>query len=165
MKKIKVTNTGRRIRERLGSRFLPNQEQELIVNNRQYLTLKAVKDFSVEIIENENTEEYNENSGSDNENGYINNKIVTKDNESTEINQTSDEINIKTDNMSNEEETNPNDAQQDDELDYYDLNIEEVLKAVEEGAFDVDEAIAYEVAGKNRVTLLEKLEEIKKQDE
>lgn len=49
----------------------------------------------------------------------------------------------------------------DDELDYYDLNVEEVLRAVEEGVFDVDEAIAYEVAGKNRVTLLDKLEELK----
>lgn len=113
--KVRVTNTGKRVRERLGSRFLPNTEQEIEVNSRQYITLKAVKDFKVEIIEDEKKEE-------------------------------------------------TQDTVSDEEVDYYDLNIEEVLKAVEEGVFDVDEAIAREVAGKNRVTLLEKLEEIK-QDE
>ena len=134
-RKVRVINRGKRIRDRLGSRFLPNQPQELEVNSRQYLTLKAVKDFTVEIINEDKKKDDNNNIKS---NVDINNKVVTKD-EDNEKNGFGDE------------------------LDYYDLNIEEVLKAVEEGIFDVDEAIAYEVAGKNRVTLLNKLEELKKQ--
>lgn len=134
-RKVRVINRGKRIRDRLGSRFLPNQPQELEVNSRQYLTLKAVKDFTVEIIEEDKKKDDNNNIKS---NVDINNKVITKD-EDNEKNGFGDE------------------------LDYYDLNIEEVLKAVKEGIFDVDEAIAYEVAGKNRVTLLNKLEELKKQ--
>jgi len=159
-RKVRVINRGKRIRDRLGSRFLPNQPQELEVNSRQYLTLKAVKDFKVEIIEDEKKEENNlegnstdtviidEHNDIDSENdSNINNKVVTKE-ETQEDTQENAEYTVS-----------------DEEVDYYDLNIEEVLKAVEEGVFDVDEAIAYEVAGKNRVTLLEKLEEIKAQDE
>lgn len=133
--RVLVTNNGKRIRDRLGSRFLPNQTKEMEVNRKQYLTLKAVKDFTVEIIEEDKKKDDNNNIKS---NVDINNKVVTKD-EDNEKNGFGDE------------------------LDYYDLNIEEVLKAVKEGVFDVDEAIAYEVAGKNRVTLLNKLEELKKQ--
>lgn len=128
-----MINRGKRIRDRLGSRFLPNQPQELEVNSRQYLTLKAVKDFTVEIINEDKKKDDDNNIKS---NVDINNQVVTKDED-------------------NEKNTF------DDELDYYDLNVEEVLRAVEEGIFDVDEAIAYEVAGKNRVTLLNKLEELK----
>lgn len=117
--KVRVTNNGKRVRERLGTRFLPNKEEFLEVNNRQYLTLKAVKDFTVEIIQDEE---------------------ITKE-EDTE----------------NEAEFNPQDV----EVDYYDLTIDGVLEAVENGAFTVEEAIALEVSGKNRVTLLEKLEELK----
>ena len=133
--RVLVTNNGKRIRDRLGSRFLPNETKEMEVNRRQLLTLKAVKDFTVEIIKEDKKKDDNNNIKS---NVDINNKVVTKD-EDNEKNGFGDE------------------------LDYYDLNIEEVLKAVEEGIFDVDEAIAYEVAGKNRVTLLNKLEELKKQ--
>lgn len=121
--RIRVINKGRRVRERLGSRFLPNQEQELFVNSRQYLTLKAVKDFEVEVIDSDSNDANHD-----------------------------DDI---------DSENDAKDSVFDEELDYYDLNIENVLKAVEEGVFGVDEAIAYEVAGKNRVTLLDKLEELK----
>lgn len=131
--KVLVTNNGKRIRDRLGSRFLPNETKEMEVNRRQYLTLKAVKDFTVEIIKEDKKKDDDNNIKS---NVDINNQVVTKDED-------------------NEKNTF------DDELDYYDLNVEEVLRAVEEGVFDVDEAIAYEVAGKNRVTLLDKLEELK----
>lgn len=132
--RVLVTNNGKRIRDRLGSRFLPSETKEMEVNSRQYLTLKAVKDFTVEIIEEDKKKDDNNNIKS---NVDINNQVVTKDDEDNEKNTF------------------------DDELDYYDLNVEEVLRAVEEGVFDVDEAIAYEVAGKNRVTLLDKLEELK----
>lgn len=132
-RKVRVINRGKRIRDRLGSRFLPNETKEMEVNRRQYLTLKAVKDFTVEIIKEDKKKDDDINIKS---NVDINNQVVTKD-----------------------EDNEKNSF--DDELDYYDLNIEEVLRAVEEGVFDVDEAIAYEVAGKNRVTLLDKLEELK----
>lgn len=133
--RIRVINKGRRVRERLGSRFLPNQEQELFVNSRQYLTLKAVKDFEVELLDNNHS---NIDSDSDNDTDNHDDGVDSED--------------------------NAKDSVFDEELDYYDLNIEEVLKAVTEGIFDVDEAIALEVAGKNRVTLLEKLEELKQED-
>ena len=133
--RIRVINKGRRVRERLGSRFLPNQEQELFVNSRQYLTLKAVKDFEVELLDNNHS---NIDSDSDNDTDNHDDGVDSED--------------------------NAKDIVFDEELDYYDLNIEEVLKAVTEGIFDVDEAIALEVAGKNRVTLLEKLEELKQED-
>jgi antitoxin component of MazEF toxin-antitoxin module len=144
MKKLKVTNTGKRMRDRLGLRFLPNQEQEVEVNNRQYLTLKAVKDFEVEILDdtNNNTDD---NSGNDTD---INNENDINDNDSN------DETN-------NDDDLNDTESDSDEELDYYDLNIDEVLKAVREGKIDVDEAIAREVAGKNRVTLLDQLEDMK----
>lgn len=144
---VRVINKGSRVRERLGSRFLPNVEQKLYVNSREYLTLKAVRDFKVEVLEdNEKKEDKNKKKVNNKE--QINNKVVTKD--------------IK------DEESDSNQAKIDDssaDLDYYDLNIEEVIKAVKDGIFDVDVAIAYEVAGKNRVTLLEKLEEMKKEQE
>lgn len=106
MKEVKVTNTGRRVRERLGVRFDPKKTVELMVNNRQLLTLRAVKDFDVEVVEDSPVQE---------------------------------------------------------ELNYSNLNMDEVLNAVKEGKLTVDEAIAKEVAGKNRSTLLDKLEELKEQ--
>lgn len=106
MKEVKVTNTGRRVRERLGVRFDPKKTVELMVNNRQLLTLRAVKDFDVEVVEDSPVQE---------------------------------------------------------ELNFSDLNMDEVLNAVKEGKLTVDEAIAKEVAGKNRSTLLDKLEELKEQ--
>lgn len=56
MTKIKVTNTGNRVRERLGSRILPNQTVEIEVNSRGYLTFKAVRDFEVEVLDVEEKE-------------------------------------------------------------------------------------------------------------
>lgn len=106
MKQVKVINTGKRTRERLGYRFDPKQEVELMVNNRQLLTLRAVKDFDVEVVEVE-------------------------------------------------------DSPDQEVLNYSSLNVEEVLKAVKDGKLTVEEAIAKEIAGKNRTTLLDKLEELK----
>lgn len=103
MRKVKVTNSGRRVRYRLGKRFDPKETVELEVNNRQLLTLRAVKDFVVEVVEPPVQEGFN----------------------------------------------------------YSNLNIEEVLNAVKEGKLTVEEAIAKEVSGKNRATLLDKLEELK----
>jgi len=103
MKEVKVTNTGRRTRDRLGVQFNPKETVELMVNNRQLLTLRAVKDFKVEVVEPPVQEDIN----------------------------------------------------------YSDLNVNEILKAVEEGKLTVEEAIAEEISGKNRSTLLDKLEELK----
>jgi len=114
MNEVKVTNVGRRTRDRLGIKFVPKQEETLSVNNRQLLTLRAVKDFKVEVIEQEVPEE--------------------PEGEEESVGQ---------------------------ELNYSDLNMDEVLKAIEDGKITVDKAIAKEVAGKNRTTLLEKLEENK----
>lgn len=48
MKTLLVTNKGRRTRYRLGVGFEPDKETEIkVLNNRQYLTIKAVKDFVV----------------------------------------------------------------------------------------------------------------------
>ena len=104
MNEVKVTNVGRRTRDRLGIKFIPEQEETLSVNNRQLLTLRAVKDFKVEV---------------------------------------------------------PEEPEGEEELNYSDLNMDEVLKAIEDGKITVDKAIAKEVAGKNRTTLLDKLEENK----
>lgn len=130
MKKVKVINKGRRMRDRLGSRFFPEQEKIMEVNNRQHLTLKAVRNFQVEVIEEANNQSDSVNK--------INNKVVTK-----------------------EEPENEKEPNSSDELNYHDLNIEEVLKAVEDGSLDVNEAVEHETANKNRVTLLEKLKEFK----
>lgn len=47
---VQVINKGKRTRDRLGSRFEPNKTVELKVNSRQFLTLKAVKDLEVNIV-------------------------------------------------------------------------------------------------------------------
>lgn len=149
-RKVRVINRGKRIRDRLGSRFLPNQPQELEVNSRQYLTLKAVKDFDVEILDSDNDTDSN---------NTVNSNV---DNDSQIHSDVDNDIDSSIDDdVVNDGENDAEYSQDDEVLDYYDLNIEEVLKAVREGIFDVDEAIAYEVAGKNRVTLLEKLEDLK----
>jgi hypothetical protein len=129
---VKVVNKGRRIRDRLGSRFLPNEEQILEVNPNQYIALKAVRDFEVEILDN--------NSDIDSNNA--------------------NDIDIAVENNLGDSEIN-NDHNSNDDLDYYDLTVDEVLKAVEEGKFSVEEVIGLEVAGKNRRTLLDKLEDMK----
>lgn len=118
MNEVKVTNVGRRTRDRLGVKFVPKQEEALSVNNRQLLTLRAVKDFKVEVVE---PEEVPENEGE-------------PEGEGESVGQ---------------------------ELNYSDLNIDEVMKAIEDGKITVDEAIAKEIAGKNRASLLEKLEDNK----
>lgn len=136
---VKVVNRGKRVRDRLGSRFLPHVEQTLKVNNRQYLTLKAVKDFEVTIIDKnvDNDSDINVNNNMDNNN---------KNNNDAD----------KADNAHNNGELG-------EKINYDDLTINEVIKAVKEGKIDVDEAIGLEVAGKNRVTLLNKLEDLKKE--
>ena len=139
MRTIKVINKGKRIRERLGSRFLPNQEHTLEVNSREYLTLKAVKDFEIQIMDSNNS-----------------NNASNSDSTSNKTNNGHDDSNT------NSDRNNSDDAVE-SELNYHDLNVEQVLEAIENGSFSADEAIAKEVAGKNRVTLLNKLEEIKQE--
>lgn len=132
--KVKITNKGNRTRERLGSRVRPNEEKIIeITNNRELLTLKAVKDFEVKLIKEENTE---------NEENNTENEVETeKQEEHTE------NVNKDTGNLS--------------EDDYNELTIEEVLKHVESGLLDIDEAVAYETVGKNRKTLLDKLDNLR----
>ncbi|MEB3752490.1 hypothetical protein MKY25_01655 [Geobacillus sp. FSL W8-0032] len=50
MKTLRVTNKGKKARYRLGVEFPPNQTVEITVSNREYLTVKAVRDFEVEIV-------------------------------------------------------------------------------------------------------------------
>lgn len=50
MKTLRVVNKGRKTRYRLGVEFPPNKTVELTVGNREYLTVKAVRDFEVEIV-------------------------------------------------------------------------------------------------------------------
>jgi len=124
MNEVKVTNVGNRIRNRLGYNFQPKQEVALSVNNRQLLTLRAVKDFKVVVLEPETKADTDDGIKVDAE---VDEKVV-----------------------------------EEQELNYSELNMEQVLKAVEDGKIDLDEAIAKEVSGKNRATLLDKLKDIKK---
>ncbi|ADI25339.1 hypothetical protein [Geobacillus sp. C56-T3] len=57
MKTLRVVNKGRKTRYRLGIEFPPNQPVEITVGNREYLTVKAVRDFEVEIIEKDDKSE------------------------------------------------------------------------------------------------------------
>lgn len=151
MKTVKVINKGKRMRDRLGLRFFPEKEQTVEVNSRQYLTLKAVKDFHVEVVEIEQEETNQEKSEqSSNESDE---KVVTKD--------------VKQDEKeADSNETDEIDAIQELQTLINDSNIDEVVELVESGKVNVDEAIAYETVGKNRNTLLEKLEGLKvKEDE
>lgn len=130
MKKITVKNIGKRTRDRLGLRVQPGETKELEVSNREYLTIKAVKDFRVEVL-----------------------PIKQENNTET------DEDDTKTDkNTTDKAETSESQG----DINYANLNIEEVIEAINGGNLDVTEAIALEVAGKNRPTLLEQLEEIQK---
>lgn len=132
--KVRVTNIGNRIRDRLGSRFYPNQTKEVEINKRHLVILRAVKDFTVEVISEENENTATENNIKSNV--KINNDIVTKE--------------------ENEEQIDENEV-----FDYDSLTIDQVLEAIESGQITVEEAIAFEVAGKNRSTLLNKLEVMK----
>lgn len=138
MKTVKVINKGTRVRDRLGLRFLPEKEQIVKVNGRQYLTLKAVKDFHVEVVEAEQEEtdqediEETEEAEESVESADLNDEKVKENDEIDAIQELQTLIN--------------------------DSNIDEVVELVESGKVNVDEAIAYETVGKNRNTLIEKLE-------
>lgn len=129
--KVRVTNTGDRVRHRLGVSFRPNKTKEVEILKRHLIVLNAVKDFVVEVLEDKKTEKYQ---GEGNE--------------------------VEGSSENNKKELSPV-----EELNYHELTIEEVLEAVRINNLSVDEAIAYEVSGKNRVTLLEKLEELKAEQE
>ena len=95
--------------------------------------LKAVKDFEVRILD------HNSDIAND----------VDNDNDS--------EIDNKHESVS----VSDSDDDAVSELDFNSMTIDEVLEAVENGQIDVDKAIALEITGKNRKTLLNKLEELK----
>lgn len=131
--KVEVFNKGKRVRERLGSRIAPRERKIFEVNANQYMTLKAVKDFEVRILD------HNSDIAND----------VDNDNDS--------EIDNKHESVS----VSDSDDDAVSELDFNSMTIDEVLEAVENGQIDVDKAIALEITGKNRKTLLNKLEELK----
>lgn len=131
--KVEVFNKGKRVRERLGSRIAPKERKIFEVNANQYMTLKAVKDFEVRILD------HNSDIAND----------VDNDNDS-EIDNKHESVSVS---------DSDNDAVS--ELDFNSMTIDEVLEAVENGQIDVDKAIALEITGKNRKTLLNKLEELK----
>lgn len=114
--KLKVVNTGNKVRDRLGIRFVPKQEQEIEVSNREYLTVKAVKDLTVTIVEKEG--------------------IIPDNNDN-------------------------NDDKNDVKETLGSANVEDFISIVVDNDIDIDEAIALEVSGKNRPSLLEKLEALK----
>ncbi|KQB92110.1 hypothetical protein [Geobacillus sp. PA-3] len=116
MKTLRVVNKGKKTRYRLGVEFPPNQTVEITVSNREYLTVKAVRDFEVEIVSEDETKQ------------------------SSDIAET--------------------DAPS---LGVQDMTIDEVLQAVKEGKLSVDEALSQEKAGKNRSTLIDKLEALKEE--
>ncbi|UOQ43357.1 hypothetical protein MUN89_15710 [Halobacillus salinarum] len=122
MKDIKVINKGKKTRFRLGVGFSPKEPVELTVSNREYLTVKAVKDFQVEVI------------NPDSDKGSDISSTKTSDNPQ---NHTEEDFNLS------------------------DLTVDEVIKAVQEGKLDIDQAIADEMEGKNRSTLLDELEGMK----
>ncbi|KMY60114.1 hypothetical protein [Geobacillus stearothermophilus] len=57
MKTLRVVNKGKKARYRLGVEFPPNQTVEITVSNREYLTVKAVRDFEVEIVSEDDKSE------------------------------------------------------------------------------------------------------------
>lgn len=141
MKKLTVINKGKQVRHRLGVGFLPNKETEITVSSREYLTIKAVRDFDivkeVDLTEKKKKKKKEKDSNSNMDNNNDN------DNNNQEGNQEGNE---------NSEENN---------LDLQSMNMEQVIQVVEEGAISIDEAIALEIQGKNRATLLDKLEGMK----
>ncbi|MGP4041901.1 hypothetical protein ACTWP4_18665 [Gracilibacillus sp. D59] len=159
MLRVTVKNTGRVSRHRLGVEFPAKEEITIDVSNREYITVKAVKDF--EIIEKEdlspNTENDDQTDGeSNNEDNAEGNKNAEDENESAESNDEGSE-----DNSENSSEDTTDDAEEA----FQDLTVDEAVKAVENGEYDVDEAIKYEKNGKERSTLIEKLEGLKEGDE
>jgi hypothetical protein len=116
MKTLRVVNRGKKARYRLGVEFPPNQTVEITVSNREYLTVKAVRDFEVEIVSEDETKQSH--------------GIAETDAPS---------------------------------LDISGLTIDDVLEAVKEGKLSVDEALSQEKTGKNRSTLIDKLEALKEE--
>lgn len=139
MKKLKVLNTGKKTRSRLGYNFEPKKEKEIEVSNREYMTVKAVRDFEVEILDNTEKE-------SDGTEGS-----ETLNVENDDIDHTVPEEEIEEDTESDSEES----------INLSDLTVDEAIKAVENGKIGADEAIAQEIQGKNRSTLLDELEGMK----
>lgn len=130
---------GNRVRNRIGLRFVPQQEQVVEVNSRQYLTLKAVKDLDVTIVD-DNDDHIDTN---------INDDSTVMDEDDTEIenNDTDDVTDIQ------ELQNTINGS-----------TVDQVVAMVESGQISADEAIAYETVGKNRATLIDKLEDLKQGD-
>lgn len=111
MIRVRVKNTGRRTRHRLGVEFPPGEEKTVEVSTREYITIKAVKDFKI----------------------------------------------MRTENLSSKPENG-------EENTFQDLTIEEAINYVEDEEISVEEAIQLEKEGKNRSTLIEKLEGMKEGD-
>lgn len=135
---VRVINTGKGVRERLGSRFLPGKEQEVYVNQRQFIALKAVRDFEVtKITKNDTGNAENDTNKAEDDTGKAEKDPV-------------------------DDKKDPNDVQ--DTLDMQkkinDSTVEEVVNLVLDGQVKIDEAIGYEVVGKNRATLIKTLEEM-----
>ena len=145
-KRLIVKNKGSQTRHRLGVGFEPKKETEITVRGqRQYLQIKAVKDF--EIIEAKDvSDQKNDKQQTTQE--------TTQDKHENE--------HAKSDKTDAQEDTDSSNLT-DEEL--QGLNIENFLKTVEEQNMDLDEAIALEQTGQNRVTLIEQLEELKEKEE
>lgn len=137
MIKVRVTNIGQRTRSRLGVSVKPKETVELTVTSRQFITVKAVKDFKVEIIDEENKKT----------------ESLPNENEESENNN----------NENNSHSSNDVESEKAENLDINKLTADEVVQAVKDGILNIDEAIALEVAGKSRVTLIEKLEKLKEE--
>lgn len=117
MAKVNVTNTGNRTRIRLGTRLAPGESKTFDVNARGRIALNAVRDFTVEPIEEEKQP-----AGDQNDQDVLKEKLAA-------------------------------------------VNIDGALTMVKGGELSVDEAIALETVGKNRATLIEQLEHLKKSGE
>lgn len=125
-KKLLVTNKGKTTRYRLGVGFEPNKPKEIEVSKTQVITVKAVRDFEVEFIE----------------------EAPKKENVSEEPKEEAEET---------EDEDFKEELQE--------SNIDDFIDTVIENHIDIDRAIAIETEGKNRVTLIERLEEFKEAKE
>lgn len=121
---VKVINKGKRVRDRVGVRFVPNKEYTVTVSKNQFVSLRAVKDFYVEEVTEETVPE--------------------------------EEVEEEPAELEDEEELIEN---------LKSMNVEDFLQKVKESNIDIDTAIAIETTGKNRVTLIEQLEELKEQGE
>lgn len=65
MRRLRVVNRGKKTRHRVGVGFPPNKEVEVTVSNREYLTVKAVRDFEVTILDDEKKKDAPETSGNE----------------------------------------------------------------------------------------------------